>query len=112
MATPKKDEKRKITLNLDNMTLGDMEDFEDATGKTVEELLGSEPVLDENGRKVADPDDPKGRPLMKTKVSMRAMVGLIYISLKKDNPSITPADVRAMPINDFEFEEDPTEAAE
>lgn len=117
MATAKKVEttKHKVSLNLDEMTLGDMEAFEDVTGKTFEELLAPKPVLDENGRKVPDPDDPKGRPLMETKMSMKALVGLAYVALRKENPDITIQQVRDMPLDSFDFdvegEVDPTEAA-
>lgn len=109
--------KHKVSLNLDTMTLGDMEAFEDATGKTVDELLSPKPVLDENGRKVPDPDDPKGRPLMEIKMSMKALVGLAYVALRKENPDITIQQVRDMPLDDFDFdveegEADPTATAE
>lgn len=119
MATAKKEQaaepaKRKIRIDLDSMSLGDLEAFEDATGLTVDDVFGQEFVLDENGRKVPDPDDEKGRPLMKgKKLGIKAMIGLIYVVLKREDPTMTPAKVRALGLDEFEIEddEDPTEAA-
>lgn len=106
--------KRKIRIDLDTMSLGDLEAFEDATGLTVDDVFGREFVLDETGRKVPDPDDEKGRPLTKPKkLGIRAMIGLIYVVLKREDPTMTPAKVRALGLDEFEIEddEDPTEAA-
>lgn len=105
-------EKTKLRLNLDDLELGDMEEFEKATGQDIMEVLKPQPVIGDDGRPVKDPDDPKGRPLMQAKVTSRAFVGLVYLALRKDNPKLTIAEVKKMKLNqiDFDMEEsaDPT----
>jgi hypothetical protein len=106
----------KLKLSMDDLTLGDMELFEDATGQDILEALKPRPVIDETtGRPVKDPDDPKGRPLMEARVTSRVFVGLVYIALHRDNPEITLAEVKALPLKEIdldleESEENPTEA--
>lgn len=97
--------KRTLKISMDDLTLGDMELFEDATGQDIMEVLKPKQVIDEStGRPVKDPDDPKGRPLMQAQVTAKAFVGLVYLSLHKDDPSLTVADVKAMKLSDIEFD--------
>lgn len=98
---------QKLRLSMDDLTLGEMELFEEATGKDILEELKPKPVIDETtGRPVKDPDDPKGRPLMEARVTSKSFIGLVYIALKRDNSSLTLADVKAMPLRDIDFDID------
>ena len=100
-------EKTKLRLSVDDLTLGDMEEFETATGRDIMDVLKPQPVIDEStGRPVPDPDDPKGRPLMAARVTSKAFVGLVYLALKRDNPSLTIAEVKAMRLSDIDFDID------
>lgn len=106
--------KTKLSLSMDDLTLGDMELFEDATGKDMMEVLKPRPVIDEEtGRPVKDPDDPKGRPLMAPQVTSKAFLGLVFIALHRQNPELTIADVKAMPLKSIDFEiEQPAEESD
>lgn len=105
-------EKTKLRLNIDDLSLGDMEAFEDATGKDIMEVLKPRPVIDpETGRPVKDPDDPKGRPLMQAQVTAKAFVGLVYLALRRDNPDLTMADVRGMKLSEIDFDIDQEDSA-
>jgi hypothetical protein len=112
-----------IELDFDALELGDLELFEDATGQNLFEAIEPQIVRDENGRPVKDPDDPKGRPLRQMKVSASVLVALVYIVMKKDDPAITLAEVRRVPLRRLDFRmanvpddeadaEDPTEESE
>lgn len=95
----------KITLNMEDLTIGDMELFENATGESLLETLTPQPVIDKKtGRAVPDPDDPKGRPLTEIKTGAKAFIGLIYIALHRDDPSVTPEFVRSMKMADLELD--------
>jgi hypothetical protein len=95
----------KLKLSMDDLTLEDMELFEDATGKDMLEVLKPRPVIDEEtGRPQKDPDDPKGRPLMAAQVTTKAFIGLAYIAMRRTNPKLTLAEVKKMPIKDIDFE--------
>lgn len=98
-------EKQKITLNMDDLTFGEMEDFEEVTGLVMSDAVRSEIVRDpKTGRAVPDPDDPKGRPLKESKMSARAMIGLVFVALRRDNPDITFDEVKRMKMSDVDFD--------
>lgn len=95
--------KRKVHLNVDELTLGDLELFEEACGGDLMDALTPVIVRDENGRPVPDPDDPKGRPLQQVRVTAKTMVGLIYLTFKKEDENITLADVKKIPLSELDF---------
>lgn len=98
------EEKKKISINMDDLTFGELEQFEEVTGLVMSDAIKTEFVRDKNGNKVADPDDPKGRPLTETKMSVRAMMGMVYLSMRRDNPDVTWAQITAMKLSDVDFE--------
>jgi len=95
---------KKISMNMDELTFGELELFEDVTGLVMSDAIKTEIVRDKNGNKVPDPDDPKGRPLTETKMGVKAMMGLVFISIKRDDPDVTWDQVRAMKLSDIDFE--------
>lgn len=96
--------KRKISLNMDDLTFGELELFEEITGLVMSDAVRQEVVRDKNGRPVPDPDDPKGRPLKEVKMSAKAMLGMVYLALYKDQPDLTMDSVRSMKLSDVDFE--------
>lgn len=97
-------EKLKITLDMDDLTFGDMELFEDVTGLVMSDAVRTEVVIDPKTKMpVPDPEDPKGRPLKETKMSARAMMGLVFLSLRKENPEITFEEVKNIKMSDVDF---------
>jgi hypothetical protein len=95
----------KLRLSMDDLTLGEMELFEEATGQDILEALKPKPVIDEaTGRPKKDPNDKKGRPLMEAQVTSKVFVGLVYIALRRDNPDLTLAEVKSMPLKDIDFD--------
>lgn len=111
---------RKIRLSVDSLTLGDLILFEDACGGDLMTALTPVVVRDENGKAVPDPDDPKGRPLKQIKVNARSMVGLVYVALHKEDPTLTIEQVKALSLDELDFDledveestPDPTEPSE
>lgn len=97
-------EKVKASVNMDDMTFGELELFEEVTGLVMSDAVRQEIVRDSTGRPVPDPDDPKGRPLKEVKMSAKAMMGMVFIALHKQNPDLTFNDVRAMKLSDIDFE--------
>lgn len=96
--------KVKIQLNMDDMTFGDMELFEDVTGLVMSDAIKTEIVRDSDGRAVPDPDDPRGRPLKETKMSAKAMMGMVFISMHRDNSDLTFNDIRKLKMSDIDFD--------
>lgn len=97
-------EKQKISMNMDELTFGELEVFEDVTGMVMSDAIKTDFVRDSKGNKVADPDDPKGRPLMETKMGVRAMMGMVFISMRRDNPDVTWGEIQAMKLSDVEMD--------
>lgn len=98
------DEKKKISMNMDELTFGEMEMFETVTGLIMSEAIKTEIVRDKDGRPVPDPDDPRGRPLKETRMGVKAMMGMVYISMHRENPDVTFEDVRKIKISDVDLD--------
>lgn len=102
--TPEVPKKKKIVIQEEKFTFGDMVDFEDATGLAFMDAFRQEFVLDENGRKVPDPEN-KGRPMLRATVSsMRALVGMIWLVMRVDDPSLTMQDMLKLKLSEFDLE--------
>ncbi len=95
--------KRKIKFNQDTMTLGDYEQFEELTGMAFSDAVRTMIVRDEKGIPVPDPENG-GRPLQEVKMSMKALIALLFVTERKVDPSITMDAIREMPITEIEFE--------
>lgn len=96
--------KQKVSINMDDLTFGELEVFEDVTGMVMSDAIKTDFVRDAKGNKVADPDDPKGRPLTETKMGVKAMMGMVFLSMRRDDPELTWEQVRQMKLSDIDFE--------
>lgn len=101
-----KAEPRKIKFNQSKMTLGDLEEFEDITGQSFNSAMKEVVVMDpETGRPKRNPDpEAKGRALTQTEMSMKGLVALVYMATKKDDPTFTLEDARALKLSEFNFD--------
>ena len=79
----------KLTFDVDSMTLGEVEEFEELTGLSLEDLM--------SGRRTT-----------------KAMSTLIYLQERRTNPEYTIEDARALKISELTVEDapDPTPAAD
>lgn len=97
--------KKKVSMNMDELTFGELEVFEDVTGLVMSEAVKIVTVIDsKTGMPVPDPEDPKGRPLKETRMSVKAMMGMVYISMLRDDPTVQFADIKKMRLSDIEME--------
>src|ERR1700752_4678742 len=97
-------DKKKISVNMDDLTFGELEIFEEVTGLVMSDAIKTEYVRDKQGNRVPDPDDPKGRPLTETKMGVKAMMGMVFLSMRRDEPTLTWADIQQMKLSDVDFE--------
>lgn len=95
----------KIHLRIDEneLTLGDLEDFEDTVGASLMDALKQTPLKDEDGNKVLD---EKGRPQMQVNVSAKALKALVWITQRKVNPVFSLEDARNVRVAALELVED------
>ena len=106
MSTIKSDDKISLRVNPDTLTIGDLEDFEDGVGISLDEAIKTVVVTDDEGNKVLDED---GRPETTVKLSMKALAHLVWIVQRTDNPDFTLADARKTRIGSLEIEGDEPE---
>lgn len=100
----------RLHIDPNAMTIGDLEDFEDITGKSFDKVLAGTIVRDEETNEVMK--DAKGRPLRE--VAMRAidLKALIYVTQRAIDPTFTLADARNVKVTDLAIEADEDEDAE
>lgn len=84
-----------LTINPDDLTIGDMEDFEEGVGKPLHEALKPVPATDEDGNKLFD---EKGRPEMTVQLSAKSLRYLIWIVKRHSDPSFTAEDARKVKV--------------
>jgi hypothetical protein len=89
----------RLHIDPDSMTIGDLEDFEEITGKSFDKVLSGTVVRDEETGEVEK--DERGRPVRE--VSMRAveLKALIYVTQRALNPEFTLEDARKVKVTDL-----------
>lgn len=85
-----------LRLNPDDLTLGDLEDFEEYTGQNIDEVVKPVPVVNADGNRVFD---AKGRPEMTVKVSTKAVVCLVWLIHRRTDPSFSITDARNVKVS-------------
>lgn len=91
-----------LNLNPEDLSLGDLEDFENITGKSLQDALAAKPVLDDNGKQVKD---AKGRPLREAQLSITVIKALVYLTKRRENPAFTLEDARNVKVTELNFTE-------
>lgn len=90
-----------LTLNPDDLSLGDLEDFEEMTGTSIEDVVKPVPVM-VDGKRVFD---EKGRPEMTVKIPAKALVALVFLSQRAKDPSFTREDARRIKVSQLNLTE-------
>ena len=93
----------KFKIDMDSFTLGDMEDFEEATGMSMKAALKPVPVMDEETGKRAK--DAKGRPLSEANMTAKVLTALVWVSARASNPEMTLADARRIRVTELIIED-------
>ena len=104
-----------LTFDENKITIGDLEDFEDATGVTIEDALKPVPILGEDGKPVRhdcatdvcdDDSDSEtcrdnGRPVLAVKMRPKVLKGLVWIATRHDDPDFTLENARAVRVSEL-----------
>jgi hypothetical protein len=97
----------KLRFNPNDFTLGELEDFEEATGTTLGDALLPKKVVGANGKQVRD---ERGRPVEEVNLTAKSLVTLVWLMRRREDESFTLADARKTKISELEIvgvEEDP-----
>jgi hypothetical protein len=90
----------RLAINEADLTLGDLEDFEDACGIPLADAVRPIPITDEWGNVVKDDD---GRPATIVKLSIKQIKALVWIAGRKTDPTFTLADARDVRVSELEW---------
>ena len=91
-----------LKLDPEDLSIGDLEDFEDITGQSLTEALKARPVIDSDGNRMFD---EKGRPLSEAQLSAKVIKALVFVTKRRDNPAFTLEDARHVRISELKFSE-------
>ena len=95
-------EKIKVRFNEDNLSIGDLEDFEDAAGVPLFTALKPVPIRDAEGNVEKD---EKGRPVSEVNLSAKALKALVWIVLRDERPGFSLEDARNIKVTALELVE-------
>lgn len=100
----------KLRFNENDLTIGDLEDFEEVVGQSMDEVFSPKAKRDAEGNFVLDDN---GKPVYVTSPSPKALKALVWIIRRKDNPEFTLDDARGVKVTELELvsEDDPKDAA-
>jgi hypothetical protein len=89
-----------LRVLIDDMTIGDLEDFQTITGMTLDAAFTPQVVLDAKGNKVFD---EKGRPEKAVDSNPTVLKALIYLSQRAIDPAFTLDDARNVKVSELEI---------
>ena len=98
-----------LAIDQDTLTIGDLEDFEDAVGVSFQRALTPRPVYGPDGKRVLD---EKGRPVSEADVTAKALKALVWIVKRKEVPAFTLDDARQVPVSALQMSGEIDEAAD
>ena len=88
----------KLRFDPDDLTLGELEEFETVTGKPLDEVMSEQPVIDADGKPVRD---KRGRPVRQVRMSMKEVIALMWLIRRRDEPGFTLDDARKLRVADL-----------
>lgn len=91
----------RLTFNENDLTIGDLEDFEAAVGMQISEALRPVTVRDDEGNVVRDPET--GRPEQTVSLSAKALKGLVWIAKRQEDPAFTLEDARSVKVTELDI---------
>lgn len=80
------------------LTAGDLIDFEEVAGCSLDDAITQVPQKDENGETVVD---AKGNKVFDAKMSAKAMVALAWVVRRRADPAFTYEDARNLTVDDI-----------
>lgn len=90
----------KLVFDENELTIGDLEDFEVATGLEMQDALKPVPLKGEDGKPLRDED---GRPEMMVTVTAKILKALVWIANRHENPEFTLEDARNVKVTELEI---------
>ncbi len=104
----------KLSIDPNAMTIGDLEDFEDIVGMSMDKAFKPVPALDDEGNRLYGEPDDKGirRPEMTVELSTKALKALVWIIKRQADPNFTLDDARKVKVSELDIEGEPDSSAD
>lgn len=90
----------KLIFDENNLTIGDLEDFEDATGVELQNALKPVPLRDDEGNLVRN---DKGEVERGVEIKPKMLKALVWIANRHDDESFTLDDARRVKVTELEI---------
>lgn len=89
-----------LAINPDDLTLGEMEEFEELSGRPLARMLQGDVVKDERGNVVPGPD---GKPLREIDPRVKDIIALVFLAKRREQPDFTLAEARNIKISELQL---------
>lgn len=94
-----------LTLNPDDLTLGEMEEFEDIAGRPLADVMRGEVALDDEDKPVRD---ARGKVVREIRPRVKEITALVFLAKRRSDPSYTLAGARGVKLTELRLgAEDP-----
>lgn len=88
----------KLRFNPEDLTLGELEEFEEVTGRPFDEVMSEKEVIGPDGKPVRD---KRGRPVRQVRMAMKEITALMWLLTRREDPQFTIEQARKLKISDL-----------
>lgn len=89
-----------LSLSPDDLTLGEMEEFEELAGRPLAKMMQGDVVKDENGNVIPGKD---GKPMREIDPRVKDIIALVFLAKRRDDPAFTLDDARQIKISELKL---------
>lgn len=89
-----------LKLDPEDLTLGEMEEFEELAGRPLAKMIQGDIVKDDDGKPMLGPDN---KPLREIDPRVKDIIALVYLAKRRENPEFTLADARGVKISELQL---------
>jgi len=89
-----------LAINPEDLTLGEMEEFEELSGRPLAKMLQGDIVKGEDGRPMLGKD---GKPLREIDPRVKDMIALVFLAKRRENPDFTIEDARGIKVSELQI---------
>lgn len=90
-----------IRLDMDALTLGDLEDFEEYVGASLQDAMREKPVIDPDTGKPQR--DDRGRLVKEVQLTTKALTGIVWVVKRHDSPGLKVEAARDIRVSELEI---------
>lgn len=89
-----------LAINPDDLTLGEMEEFEELSGRPLAKMLQGDVIKDENGNVIPGKD---GKPQREIDPRVKDIIALVFLAKRREEPDFTLAEARNIKISELQL---------